>query len=209
MAPFLVYALPRSRTAWLSKFLSYRGVACGHEFFAFMRSIEEVVSFFARGDAGSAETAAAPGWRVLHHHIPSLNAVVIRRPVDEVVPAIIASAQGYATHDEARLRANMLRVERDLVAISGRPGTLMVDFADLAREDACAAIFEKCLGTPFDRGWYLGWRDFNVQQSMKLHFDYHIRNREAINGFKRVCKAELRRLVRDGSITKGSADGVD
>jgi hypothetical protein len=31
MAPYLIFALPRSRTAWLAHFLTYRDWTCLHE----------------------------------------------------------------------------------------------------------------------------------------------------------------------------------
>jgi hypothetical protein len=40
--PFMIFALPRSRTAWLSEFLSYQGWTCWHEIAIQMRDFSEV-----------------------------------------------------------------------------------------------------------------------------------------------------------------------
>jgi hypothetical protein len=194
--PFLVYALPRSRTKWISKLLTWRDTTCHHEAALGMRTWSDVTAFFARPNTGAADTAAAPGWRLLHHHIPALRAVVVHRSVDEIVPAIIAAAAGYATYDEDRLRRVMTYGRRMLAQIAAQPGTLTVDFADLDREDCCAAIWRHCLPYGFDRDHWRGLAGRNVQVRYVSLLQYYHAHRPAIEGFKRACRAEMRPLVR-------------
>ena len=58
--PFIVYALPRSRTFWLSKFLSYGGWACDHDEAVRLRGLDDMQSSLDIPMRGSVETAAAP-----------------------------------------------------------------------------------------------------------------------------------------------------
>jgi hypothetical protein len=155
-----------------------------------------VPAFFAQENTGAAETAAGPGWRLLHHHFPEMRKVVVRRPVADVVEAMMRmDVGGVATYDRDKLTRIMVRSRRDLDALSAVPGVLTVDFDDLIREDACAAVFEHCLPFEFDRAWWEGLRLRNIQIVMKHFLLYYYANREAVEGFKRSCKRELRRLV--------------
>ena len=87
MAPFIVYALPRSRTKWLSRFLTYGGWTCWHDVAVGMRSMADVDRFFARPNTGTAETGAAPGWMLLAQRFPDMRVVVVRRPVRSTSPS--------------------------------------------------------------------------------------------------------------------------
>ena len=88
--PFVVFALPRSRTFWASRFLSYGGWACGHDEALHVRALDDVRSWFAQPYVGTVETAAAPFWRLLHAVCPQAKVVVIRRPVSDVVTSLMA-----------------------------------------------------------------------------------------------------------------------
>lgn len=195
--PFIVYGLPRSRTAWLSSFLSYGDFVCHHEAAITMRCVSDIVSFFNRPRTGTCETAAAQGWKLLHHHVPDIRAVVVRRPVDEVVAAILAmDTRGAVIYDERMLRRNMEYGARMLDKISAHPGVLAVDYADLDDPGACAAIFEHCLSEPFDATWWKSLKDQNIQVDPVENLRYYHSNRDSVDGFKRACRSEINRLAR-------------
>jgi hypothetical protein len=161
-----------------------------------MRTWADVVRFFQRPATGTAETAAAPGWRLLHHHVPDLRAVVVRRPVDEVVPAIIRAAEGAATYDQDRLHRMMTYSARMLDQVAAQPGVLSVDFADLDREEICAEVFAHCLSQPMPHAHWSDLQDRNIQVSYGSVLRYYHAHRAEIDGFKRACRAELRNLAR-------------
>ena len=201
-APFVIYALPRSRTAWLARFLSYGGWTCHHEIAIQMRSIDDVIELFSRSKTGTAETGITPGWKLLHHLVPNLRAAVIRRPVDEVVEAVLAvDVSGVATYDRAVLRRNMEYMDRCLERIAADSEALVVNYSDLEREETCATLFERCLPFEFDRDWWESLRAQNIQADVKSMLRYYLANREAINRFKTTCKAEVRRLAYAGLIS--------
>ena len=200
--PFIIYALPRSRTFWLSRFLTYGDWTCLHEPAITLRSFGDVIDMFRRPNIGVAETAAGPGWKLLRHHLPEIRSVVIRRPAEEVVQAMMrVDVAGVATYDEAKLRTGMAYGARVLDRIANEPGVLVVEHADLDREDACAAIFEHCLPYRFDLAWWESWRHQNIQTDVKRVLLYYAANRAAVEGFKRACKQELRRLAYAGLIS--------
>lgn len=201
MSPFIIYALPRSRTAWLAQFLSYGGWTCHHEAAIRMRSVDDVLAFFRQPRTGTAETAAAPGWRILHHHIPALRAVVVLRPVEEVVEATLRlDVAGVAQYDAAKLRANMTRIYRSLEQIAERPGVLTVDYKKLSSAAVCRNIFEHCLPFQMPPEWERMMQSRNIQADVKSVLRYYFDNFAAVEMFKSRCKAELRRLAYAGSI---------
>lgn len=201
--PFVVYSLPRSRTAWLSHFLTYRDWKCHHEAAITFRDPSEISSFFA-GRTGAVETAAAQGWRLIDYHVPNIKSVVIRRPTKDVIKSMMAvDLGGVATYDEARLWKIMEYGNRMLDQIAARPGTLVVDHDALDEESTCSRIFEFCLPYVFDRNWWLAKRVQNIQVDVKSVILYYHKNRVEIERFKSRCRAELRHLFKSGAIVKG------
>jgi hypothetical protein len=203
MAPFIVYALPRSRTKWLSRFLTYGGWTCWHDVAVGMRSMADVDRFFARPNTGTAETGAAPGWMLLAQRFPDMRVVVVRRPVDDVLASHVKVLEGYV-FDADRLRRNMTYEARMLDRIAERPGVLTVDFADLDREAVCRSVFEHCLPYAMPAGHFEGLRDRNIQVDFPSLVNYCLAHRGGIEAFKRAAKADLRALARSGRIGRAA-----
>ena len=145
MRPFIIYALPRSRTFWLSQFLR-----CGHDELRHIRGLDDIQSMLAMG--GSVETAAAPWWRIINHMAPTIRTAVIRRPVDDVMASLLATGVAY---DVPLLERYMRRLDAKLNQIEARvSGVLSVRFDELREEGACAALFEHCTGHEIPLGWF-------------------------------------------------------
>jgi hypothetical protein len=77
MAPFVVFSSPRSRTFWLSKFLSVGGWHCGHEELRYARDLGDVKTWLAMPRTGTVETAASPFWRTLRDLAPDARVVIL------------------------------------------------------------------------------------------------------------------------------------
>lgn len=201
--PFIVYSLPRSRTAWLADFLTYRDWKCHHEIAIKLREPSDIAGVF-RERIGAVETGVAQGWRLIDHYVPGIKTVVIRRPIEDVVKSLLAvDLRGVAVYDEAKLRKVMEYGDRMLDQIAGKPGTLVIDHDDLNGSAACKRIFEFCLPYRFDYEWWVSKHNRNVQVDVAALLLYYHANRLEIERFKSACKADLRRLVRTGAITKG------
>ena len=158
MPPFVVMGLPRSRTKWLSAFLSHGDWHCGHDELQHMRSLDDVRSWFQQPNIGSVETAAAPFWRLLLRYQPDVRIVTVRRPVDQVIASVARAVPGA---DLAVVAQTIARGDRKLDQIEARvPGVLSVRFEDLAVEYGCKAVFEHCLPYAMGRDW---WAALNAQ----------------------------------------------
>lgn len=197
MAPFIIYALPRSRTAWLAKFLTYGEWTCYHEQAIYMTNMEDVKALFECPNIGMAETAAAQGRYLIRHVVPDIREVVILRPVEEVVESMMAvDISGLATYDKTALRKGMEYSDRVLQKISKDPNVLTVNYCDLDKPEVCARIFEHCLPYVFDRDWWESMKDKNIQADVRAVIRYYYKYKETIEAFKRHCKSEILRLHR-------------
>ncbi len=199
--PFMVYTAGRSRTAWLSAFLSYGQARCGNEAAIRFRGMTEVAAYFARRGHGSAETAGAPGWQLVNHFVPDMRSVVVRRAVDDIVASFARSeVASIARIDEDKLRRVIAYEVRCMEKLSQQPGVLTVDFDDLDRRDVVRAVFEHCLPYRFDEDWWQHMRVRNIQSSVADLFRYYRDNRDHVENFKRDCKRQLIALARSGAL---------
>ena len=184
MSGFIVYGLPRSRTAWLARFLSYGEWHCGHEELRHARSLADVKAWWSQPCTGTAETAAAPFWRL----VPSdVRVVVIRRPVDEVVESL--ARLGF---DRDAMLPLMRRQDAKLDQIEKRvPGVLSVRFADLENEATCARVFEHCLPYKHDPAWWATIAPVNIQIDMRTLVRYAVTYREPMAKLARQAKQHI------------------
>jgi hypothetical protein len=190
-APFVVFALPRCRTAWLARFLTYGDWHTGHDEIRHCRSLEDVTSWLAQPCTGTVETAAAPFWRLLPADV---RVVTVRRPVPEVVASL---ARTGITFDAAVMTRLIERVERKLDQIEHRlPGVLSVRFADLADEATCARVFEHCLGLPHDPVWWAAASAVNIQISVPHMMRYFAAYAPQIEKLRRLARHEMLRSLR-------------
>ena len=173
MPPFVVFSLPRSRSAWLSQFLTYGEWVCGHEELRHMRSVDDVHAWFSQPNIGTAETAAAPWWRLLDKFAPGARILVVRRPRDEVAESLMKIPG--TQFDRVGLDALLLKLDRSLDQIEARlPNVLSVSFDSLNEEDTCAAMFEHCLQQPHDLDHYARMAPVNIQinlPAMMRHYN--------------------------------------
>lgn len=136
---FLIFALPRSRTAWLANALSHGGSVCHHDL-----SVEgvEAVLKTVRGDVGDSDTG-------LVHLIPFLGllkqapAVVIHRDPNDVADSM--HRIGFPnTRMRMREQAQILRT----LEMQWDGPVLHVEYEHIDRSGA--AIWRHCIGGGFD-----------------------------------------------------------
>lgn len=203
--PFIIYGLPRSRTYWLSQFLSYGQWAVSHEETRHMRSIEDLKSFLSQDYIGSSETAASPGWRLIQHYRPDCKALVVRRPVFDVVDSLMKIPLAEFIYKRPVLENGMSYLNRYLDQIEREhPNVLSVKFEDLHDRETCKRIFEFCLEQPFEQTWWEAWAPINVQINTVALLRYRHAFRAQIDRFKAECKHELRRLRKEGLINRST-----
>jgi hypothetical protein len=204
-APFIIYTAGRSRTAWLSAFLTYGDHVCHNEIAVRFRDMREVASYFSQGKSGSAETAAAPGWKLLDHFVPNIRTVVVLRDIEEIIASFARmEISEIATVDEDKLRKIVTYEDRCLREIAQQPGVLTVNFSELESPSVCKAIFEHCLPYSFDFDWWQHMSRRNIQSDALSLVKYYQENKAEVEGFKRSCKREMISLVRSGAMGRTS-----
>lgn len=161
MPPFIIYALPRSRTAWLARFLNYGGWECHHDIVTEIFTVDGLRKFFERPLVGTVETAMIDGFALVRKLVPDARIVIIKRPIEEVRASL------------ARFRIAGPEVDIDLErrnaaldAASKNPDVLTVPYDELSSETSCRAIFEFCLGIPMSGTWWHLLKDKNIQINM-------------------------------------------
>lgn len=184
---FIVLSLPRSRSAWIARFLSYRGARCGHDLATQCGSLNELTALLRGEYRGTAETGAMVGWRALRRRMPDAKMAVVRRPVAEVYQSLARFGL-----DGDALRNELLERDAMLDELSKVHGVRSFSFADLDHIDACRDLFEHCLGEPFDWEWWESLATVNVQIDVAERLRFLQVNRSRINAIKREAMEESR-----------------
>lgn len=178
-APFVIFSLPRSRSAWLSAFLSYGGRKCGHDLAPRCASIAEFAEMLATEYVGTAETGAVIGWRAIRKALPDAKFIVIRRPTSDVLISLDKLGIGdLAITKQIDERAGMLD------ELSRVPGVKRFSFTDLNSLETCQAIFEYCLGMPFDWEWWESLARINIQVDVASELRYVADHKDRIEVLK-------------------------
>lgn len=189
MAPFVILSLPRSRSRWLSFFLTYGDWQCGHDEIRHCRSLDDVKSWLAQPCTGTVETAGASFWRLLLKYRPDVRVVTIRRPVTEVIQSLHAT--GVAFDDT--LVPLIWRLDRKLDQIEHRvPNVWSFTYDDLKTEVACAALFEHCLPYQHDRARWEELDRLNLQVNLSHIVRYFVAHRTQL---EKVAKQAKHRML--------------
>jgi GNAT superfamily N-acetyltransferase len=204
-APFLIFGLPRSRTYWLSRSLSYGGWTCSHDHAPFLRSVEDVKSWLSMDRVGSVETGAVLWWRLARHFRPDVKMAVVRRDRAEVTERLMR----FGFFDRARLVAILARYDRALDACARAPGCLSVGFDELREEPVYARLFEHCLELPFDRVWWEALAGQDLQINLQAQLDYVRAHQPQISVAAAACVQAQRYLcLRRQAAPAPGPDGI-
>lgn len=134
---FVILALPRSRTKWLSAFLTYGTVTCHHEYVSTLDSLDDIRGL---GDDGTAETFGTLVWRQLYDRIPDARWLIVRRPIREVEDSV--RRQGFS--------APIMRCARMLDAAEKVIPAMVVNFSSI--NDSLTDIWRHCRGDEMPAG---------------------------------------------------------
>lgn len=189
--PFFVLGLPRSRTFWLSRLLTYRDWSCGHEELRHIRSFEDAKSWLSQPCTGSAETALAPFWRLIPK---DARLVIVRRPVAEVKDSLLRlSMPEGAGFDPIALDGLLKQTDAKLDQIAARWPSfkLNVNFHDLGNEAVCKEIFEWCLPYQFDADWWRAFSKVNLQVSMPFLMRHAKAFEPQMTRFAKIAKQRM------------------
>lgn len=183
---FIIYGLPRSRTFWLSKFLTYGDCHCGHEEIIHVRSIDDIRCWFNQHLIGTAETAAAGHWRLIQGIDPNIKTVVIRRDPEDVLQSLLNTNNSFnldvLKHTLRMQNAKLDQIEHRI------PNVLSIPYHDLDTKQACKTIFEYCTQYPFDEDWWIKVSKLNLQMDLHKLFKYMAAFKSELDRTTRIMK---------------------
>ena len=198
LQPYMVFSAGRSRTMWLSAYLTYGICACHFEATAKVSNLSEVLTWLSIPGMGAAETLAAPAWPLLLTAAPTMKVLIVRRSLEEILDSLLAASKDRVQLDLEGLRRMLSYIARALDRLALQPQALVVDFHELAREETCKAAFEHCLPYKHDHGWWNFMQAKNIQSDViQLAALYQSREQQ-IKQLGRECRHMLFRLARSG-----------
>lgn len=174
---YIIYSLPRSRTYWVSRFLTYADWHCSHDELMHARSMQDVEAWLSMPNNGSVETLAPPFWRL----VKDVKTVVIRRPVDDVIDSLKRLG---LTVD----RRTIERYDRKLDQIARRVPCLSIQFEDLDDEETCKTLFEYCLPYPHDHNWWTLLAGMNLQIDFAQMLRYYQAYQPQLDKLAKIAK---------------------
>lgn len=176
--PFVIFGLPRSRTAWLATWLSYSGLKVGHDLGPRADTVQGFLDSLWPL-AGTAETGAQDAHRLLRTAMPDAKFVVIKRPVPEVEASLVKF--GLREPDLKRRSAVLDEID-----------ALHIPYSALSDVRTCAMLWEYLYpAIPFDFAWWRAFDQQNVQINLKQQVEMLTARRPQIE----TLKAEVRQLA--------------
>lgn len=152
---FMIFAMPRSRSYWMSRYLSYPPHTVGHDVILKADNLAGLIREYS-ALSGSVELSAVLGWQYFMTFFPESKVVTVRRPVDEVFKSLL-NVGLYTPIELLEIR------DRALIACSRHPRVQAIEYRDLANPDCCRWLFEYCLNTRWDPDWYRELASQNLQ----------------------------------------------
>lgn len=181
---FFVLSLPRSRSKWMSEFLSYGGKLCGHDLVVDCASAGDFERALEQLD-GTCETGAVLGWKVLRAKWPRAKFVTVHRPIGEIVRSfeILGLAVDFM---------DLAMKEQMLLALSQSPGVVSITFDQLSSFEVCGAIFGHCLGMGLEYDYWAELNSKNIQIDMEQRLRVLARNAPALAAFRQdIARAQI------------------
>jgi hypothetical protein len=126
---------------------------------------------------GTVETGSMIAWDKILDLMPMLNLAVVKRPIWQVLHSLLRFGLAPPVED-------LIRRDELLDEISDLPDTLTLQYDELETESGCKKLFEHCLATPFDHGWWDLLRNINIQVEMPAKIAQLEKNAQYIAALK-------------------------
>lgn len=166
---FAVYSLSRSRSYWLSQFLTYGKYYCTHGLRVRAKSLDWFKGYLSAENIGVADPGLLELYHVMISNFPDHKQVVVHRPLEEINASFAKLGVDYK---EPEYRLKLLKT------IGSIPGVLNVTFEELKTLEGCKKVFEFCLDREFDYGWYDEMKDKNLQVDMPKTIELFLANQK-------------------------------
>lgn len=158
MRPFLILGRPRSRTAWLSNFLTWKGTWCYHEASVLDGGLHELLEATGCHYAGTADSGLVWTAKEALEELPDARLVLLDGPGSKETFARWAEARGGAELVEAVEEG--FQCARSLFLAWD---AIVVDPGEIPRESAVQRVWGHVSEEPFPEARYRMLRHFNVQ----------------------------------------------
>jgi hypothetical protein len=171
---FIVLSFPRSRTAWLSLYLTLAGLPCEHELIAKSDSFEDAISKIKTEGIGSCDTAQVFRLKELKDKL-NPRVLVIKRNVNDVIKSL--SKIGITGVDE------MLKKQSELLEkASMDEGTLTVRYEDIdLRIEEMYSYLSG--GLKFNQEIYKKVKDYNIKFNNLIGFTSSLDRNKVLNNY--------------------------
>jgi len=158
MKPFFIFGLPRSRTAWLSTWLTHNDRVCRHDALSQQPSVTRFVIMGQPGN-GFVETAGSMFVRTIYNNFRDAKFAIVRRPETEVV----ASLYRCGLHDvsySVRESSRSLREATDYLI--SRTSVFQIGFDELDNVERLGALWTHLRGDEHDEERTRQMVDFRI-----------------------------------------------
>lgn len=177
--PFIVLSLPRSRTYWAARWLSYPGKNVGHDLAIQCDNVKQFIDSYSNGMDGSVETGAMIGWRLLKHELPNLKTLVVFREPREVLASLAKfGVEGDWIEYEIKSRYYVLE------GIASCAGVKRMHWMDYSSITHAEQAWEFLLDVPFDFDWWSSMVRTRLEINMKERMQATIARRDKIAALK-------------------------
>lgn len=182
-SPTIILGMPRSRTAWLSAFLSTPDRPFLHEPSVHWHGLHDLRTFLSNADAAACDSGLTLFWRDILAFRPDVTLIVIHRS-EQAVFASLIDAGIPLPRDIIR----RLRVLSDATAEASMRAKFSADFDELKNPFSLRNLYRTAIGHECPDGWLQHWQDLRVQANWRARFLAAESNAE---GFPAVLESRL------------------
>lgn len=176
---FLIASLPRSRSAWLSHYLSYPLARppqlVGHEILTECPDVQTFLDSYKYGMWGTVETAGAALCPIVRREMPECRVILVRRPLVEVYHSLAEKG----VMPDLNVLAEM---DQLLNVAAADPEIVSVPYSLLSDPGIGKWLFEYCLELEWDEEWWTRMVRTNVQVDMPRWVERLMSKRDQLLG---------------------------
>lgn len=161
MTPFFITGFPRSRSAWLANFLTYKDSFCFHDAiqhcWADPKKLRELFNEVPERYVGNSDSGIAFYIDSILENFPDSKFVIVKRDFADV-EASLSKIMGFNTEPLLRL------CQEHLAKMEEKVSPLIVTFDELNTVEGCEKVWAYCLpDIPFNRKRWEILKDLKVE----------------------------------------------
>ena len=178
--PFLIFGYPRSRTKWLSEFLTTERTTCYHEPSVHWKNKDDISSFFKyRPRCGVADSGLTLLWKDVVRRIPKCKIILVERNLED---ALNSMNNLLDKHGLECLNKNHYKQSYDKIQeIKNEIDCLVIPYESLKEENICRTVFEYCIpDEEFDSTRWVEMDKVNIQVEFESSMKIFMENKDSI-----------------------------